>query len=199
MADAAGPSGGQLQAELRELRQFRDLYEAARAENAALREELRHSNADRDEAREQQAATAEVLRAIASSPSDLATVLQVVVETARQLCKADFVSVNHRDGDIVSTIAIAIGPERSDLVGMIQNFRQSGRREARYGRGAVSGRAIIDGQTVHVSDIEAVADEFPDTLPIARVTGWRASVAAPLHGRDGPIGSLQIFSFFWGP
>src|SRR5262249_50792223 len=57
-------------------------------ENARLFQELNDSNANLREALEQQTATAEVLRVIASSPTDLRAVLQAILEAAARLCDA---------------------------------------------------------------------------------------------------------------
>src|SRR4029079_182338 len=57
-------------------------------ENARLFEELNESNATLREALEQQTATAEVLRVIASSPTDVPTVLEAILASAGRLTHA---------------------------------------------------------------------------------------------------------------
>ena len=52
-------------------------------ENARLFQELNDSNASLRDALEQQTATGEVLRVIASKPTNLEAVLQAILETAR--------------------------------------------------------------------------------------------------------------------
>ena len=74
-------------------------------ENARLFEELEQRNQDLSEALGQQTATAEILRVIASSPTDLPSVLNAVAQNAARLCDARDAIVYRVDGD--RTVAVA--------------------------------------------------------------------------------------------
>src|SRR5262245_39333387 len=91
MADDGNPSVAELRTELAELRRLRELSETAQADNAALRL--------------QQDATAMVLRAIASSPTDRQSVLDSIARSAAQLTESDSANVQHVFGEYLRSAA----------------------------------------------------------------------------------------------
>ena len=68
-------------------------------ENVRLFEEVQARNREVSEALEQQTATGEVLRVIASSPTDIKPVLESVVASAAKLCDAYDAVIALREGD----------------------------------------------------------------------------------------------------
>jgi hypothetical protein len=57
------------------------------------------------ESLEQQTATAEVLRVISSSPTDLTPVAQAIADSAGQLCGCAFSAVFRSDGELIHRVA----------------------------------------------------------------------------------------------
>ena len=136
-------------------------------ENARLFDELEERNADLQEsnrqvteALEQQTATAEILRVIASSPSDLQLVLDGVVERAAGLCRADTGLIQQRDGDLMKPVAIY----GARVLQLIAERRTNPRGGVPVRMTSIAGRAMLDRRTIHVPDALAVMDtEFPDS------------------------------------
>ena len=87
------------------------------------------------EAREQRAATGEILRMIARTPADLQSVMDATAENAATLCDAADAAVWRVDGDVLR-LAAHFGPIPMKVV------RGEGRGLT---RGTPPGRAIIDG------------------------------------------------------
>src|SRR5215475_4722356 len=74
-------------------------------ENVRLFQELDTRNRQLSEALEQQTATSDILRVIASSPTDIQPVLGVVAENAARLCEASEVNIYRLEGSEYRIVA----------------------------------------------------------------------------------------------
>ena len=126
-------------------------------ENVRLFQELKESL-------EQQTATSEILGVIASSPTDIQPVLDVVAENAARLCEANDARIIRVEGEVLRPAA-HYGP-------LLDSPHGDG---TPISRGWPSGRAVVDRQTIHVHDFEAVIDtDFPESEDRQSVTGVRS-------------------------
>src|SRR5262245_6516789 len=105
----------------------------------ALRRELA-------EAREQQTATAEILRVISSSPMDLGDAFASIAASAARLCDAYDAAIHRVDGDFLAIVAHH-GPIPAPSTFPLRS-------------GFFVGRAVLEQRTIHVADVLTAADEF---------------------------------------
>ena len=116
-------------------------------ENVRLFQELQVRNRDLTEALEQQTATSEILRVIASSLTDVQPVLDVVAESAARLCDASDASIFMQvEGALLRKVA-AYGSAPTSPIGT----------ETPLDRNSFLGRAIVDRETIHIRDFREVA------------------------------------------
>jgi signal transduction histidine kinase len=149
-------------------------------ENARVLGELRQRTDDLTESLEQQTATAEILRVISQSPTDVSPVLAAVAKATLKFCGALDVLVILRDGDNWFTAAHE---------GPITSF--GGARPLTRGSGP--GRAILDSKVVQIADVQSAdGDEFPEARARGAQSGWRSLLAAPLLRDHVAIGAISL-------
>jgi GAF domain-containing protein len=152
-------------------------------ENVRLFQELQARNRDLTEALEQQTATSEILRVIASSPTDIQPVLDAVAENAARLCGASDAQIMRVEGNFVRKVAI---------YGILPHMRGIGEGRP-ISRGSGSGRAILDRQTVHIHDMTAEREEeYPEVWRTDQSMGIRTTLSVPLLREGAAIGAIVI-------
>ncbi len=152
------------------------LAEALQREAGAVKREA--------ETQEQQTATAEILRVISASPSDVSPVFRAIVRSAIRLCDATFGTVFRFDGELITVAANQdLTPEEIAITNTIY--------PAPATRGIASGRAIVDRAVVHISDIR----NDPDYVARAPVNalGYRTALAVPMLREGSPIGVFVMW------
>jgi len=132
------------------------------------------------EALEQQTATSQILGVIASSPTDIQPVLDVVAENAARLCDATDAVIHRIDGDKLRS-----GARYGSLP-----TRRGSEPLTSIDRGSIPGRTVIDRRTLHIHDLAAELDDL--LAPFARSLGVRTVLATPLLREGIPIGTIHI-------
>jgi GAF domain-containing protein len=160
-------------------------------ENARLFQELEQRNHDLNEALEQQTATAELLRVIASSPTDLQKVLDSIARSAAQLTESASANVQQVFGEYLRSTA------RTGLSGQaIAGMNATGLPGPRISPGTMSGRTYLERRGLHLPDVvSAVETDFPESRSLIHAAGVRSMLTEPLV-RDGQaIGVITVHRF----
>jgi len=144
--------------------------------------EVARLSRERDEALEQQKATAEVLRVISASPSNLEPVFQAVLENATRLCAAKFGEIFRFDGAAFCFAArVNTPPDYAEFQRRRGSFQP-------YPGGGLD-------RMMRTKRVTQVADNAAEAVPTpaARLGGARSTLWVPMLKDDALIGAITIY------
>ncbi len=137
------------------------------------------------EALERQTATAEILKVISNSPTDVQPVLEAVAERSGLLCRAEGARVWLPDGDQLRA-----------MTGYGGSYSSLSRAEVLPIAGkSVGARAFRDRRSVHVEDVLTVMDtEYPGVRELQSRYGFRTVLAVPMLREGKAVGVISLLA-----
>jgi two-component system NtrC family sensor kinase len=157
-----------------------------------LEEKLARAQRERDEALDQQTATADVLKVISRSPADTQSVFDAIVHSALKLFANALIVIALPDGDVVRAAAIAESdPARAEAIRRRFPFPLT--------RDYMNGIAILDRRIVDIPDVENAPSDLAIGARNFLASGYRATTIMPMMHGDAAIGTLAVVRLSAGP
>src|ERR1700676_2151544 len=150
-------------------------------ENVRLFDEVQAKTRDLTEALTYQTGSGNILKVIASSPTDVGPVLKAIVESACELCEAYDAVVRLKDGD-----DLRLSAHHGSIPTSVDRLP--------IDRNVTAGRAFLDKKPVHVHDLlSAEGDQFPKAKEMSRLEGGHRTVlSVPLLREGESIGAIVL-------
>jgi signal transduction histidine kinase/CheY-like chemotaxis protein len=159
-------------------------------QNARLFAEVQTRNHEITENLEQQTATSEILRVIASSPTNIQPVFDTIIDYAVQLCKADCGFVDRLEGNFQRRVAVSQNAPKQerDMIGGGADLSQWN-----------FGRAILEMRPFHFENVQSALSDTPDAPKwldeYFREHRMSAILGVPLISAGKPIGVMGLWRF----
>jgi signal transduction histidine kinase/PAS domain-containing protein len=142
--------------------------------------EIRAARDAAEAALERQTATTDILKVIASSPTDVQPVLEAVAKAAQRFCGAADAVISLREGD--EFIRAAHEGSMPSVLG-----------RSPLDRNSISGRTMLDGRTINIPNIGGLdREDLPTSQALAANSGARAALAAPLLREGVALGCILL-------
>ena len=149
---------------------------------AELQEHLAALTRELSEAREQQTATANILKVISQSTFQLQPVFDAIIQTARRLCDAEWAALHTLREGKYSLVAADNATQAM--------IKHASEHPVPPGRSSLIGRTAIDGDTVHIPD--CLVDPEYTRLDYQAVGGYRSMLGVPLLRQGVVIGVIAL-------
>src|SRR4051812_39590254 len=146
-------------------------------ENVRLFDETR-------EALERQTATADILKVIASSPSDVQPVFEAIAERAKRLVGAHATTVLRVVGDMFDLAAFTPVSEEADAT-LRASFPLPIANNPQF-------EGVHRGEIAEVADTESEMYAYARIKDIARARGFRSRILVPLKNENGTVGAISV-------
>jgi len=151
-------------------------------ENARLLHELRQRTTELTESLEQQTATANVLRVISTSSTDIQPVLDTIVRTAGELCASEYAALFRlQDGNYHAAAWNNAATEWA---------KYHSEHPIRVDRGSLVGRTALERSAIHI--VDCLADPEYAMHEAARLGRQRSMLGVPLLHNGIPIGVIGL-------
>jgi len=161
--------------------QFNSMAAQLKESYAGLERKVEARTRELTESLEQQTATAEILRVISSSPTDLQPVMDAVAENAARVCGASDAHIRRIEGDTLRLVARfgALPMSLPDVIPISREYPV--------------GRAVLERRTIHIDDIVPLLEtDFPAVKGATSVPSVRTVLTTPLMREGMPIGVILI-------
>ena len=156
-------------------------------ENVRLFTELEARNVTSTESLDRQTATAEILRVISQSQTDVQPVFEAIAESAMRLLGAWSAIVLRYEAGLVQLVAARGGVPGSSEVLM----EREGERHPLDEHNLLH-RTILTRTAQQIVDVETEETLGPALRERARMRGWRSSVLVPMLRGDSVVGVISI-------
>jgi two-component system, NtrC family, sensor kinase len=148
-------------------------------ENTRLLNELRESL-------QQQTATADVLKAISNSTTDLQPVFESIASRSVNLCGAAYGIVYRFDGELISVVAHHnLNQAALDALGKIWPMRPDPER-------TLIGQVVVGRSILHLRDVAAEA-RYTVVAAHQEALGIRSFLGVPMLRDGSPIGAIALY------
>ena len=152
-------------------------------ENARLFEEVRARTREVEEALERQTATADILKVIARSPTDVRPVFEAIATSANTLIGGFSATVLRFVGDTIYLAAFTPTNQAADAA-LMASFPRPLAEFPPF-------LLVRDGETIQLADTEA--DHVPPgSRELGRLRGFRSVLFAPLMSKSAAIGIISV-------